>query len=64
MRRPMASSENCKEKESDKLDLKGKKDHDYSRTNLRKIDPVRFIGNYSSGKMGFALLKNAAVDDY
>ena len=24
-----------------------------------KIDPVRFIGNYSSGKMGFALAENA-----
>lgn len=25
-----------------------------------KIDPVRFIGNYSSGKMGFALAQSAA----
>ena len=26
-----------------------------------KIDPVRFIGNYSSGKMGFALAEACAV---
>ena len=26
-----------------------------------KIDPVRFIGNYSSGKMGFALAKECAM---
>jgi len=26
-----------------------------------KIDPVRFIGNYSSGKMGFALAEECAV---
>lgn len=25
-----------------------------------KIDPVRFIGNYSSGKMGYALARAAA----
>lgn len=25
-----------------------------------KIDPVRFIGNYSSGKMGFALAEECA----
>lgn len=27
-----------------------------------KIDPVRFIGNYSSGKMGFALAEAAAAE--
>ena len=26
-----------------------------------KIDPVRFIGNYSSGKMGFALADECAA---
>ena len=25
-----------------------------------RIDPVRFIGNYSSGKMGFALAQSCA----
>ena len=27
---------------------------------FEKIDPVRFIGNYSSGKMGFALAEECA----
>lgn len=49
------ASENCKEKESDKLDLKGKKIMITAGPTYEKIDPVRFIGNYSSGKMGFAL---------
>lgn len=26
-----------------------------------KIDPVRFIGNYSSGKMGFAIADECAA---
>lgn len=50
-----AASENCKENESDKLDLKGKKIMITAGPTYEKIDPVRFIGNYSSGKMGFAL---------
>lgn len=50
-----AASENCKEKESDKLDLRGKKIMITAGPTYEKIDPVRFIGNYSSGKMGFAL---------
>lgn len=50
-----AASENRKEKESDKLDLKGKKIMITAGPTYEKIDPVRFIGNYSSGKMGFAL---------
>lgn len=49
------ASENCKEKESDKRDLKGKKIMITAGPTYEKIDPVRFIGNYSSGKMGFAL---------
>lgn len=28
-----------------------------------KIDPVRFIGNYSSGKMGFALAEACAEQE-
>ena len=50
-----AASENCKKKESNKLDLKGKKIMITAGPTYEKIDPVRFIGNYSSGKMGFAL---------
>lgn len=30
---------------------------------FEKIDPVRFIGNYSSGKMGFALAEECAARD-
>ena len=48
-------AENCEQKESDKLDLKGKKIMITAGPTYEKIDPVRFIGNYSSGKMGFAL---------
>ncbi len=37
------------------IDLKGKKVMITAGPTYEKIDPVRFIGNYSSGKMGFAL---------
>ena len=37
------------------LDLSGKKVMITAGPTYEKIDPVRFIGNYSSGKMGFAL---------
>lgn len=56
-----AASENCKEKESDKLELKGKKIMITAGPTYEKIDPVRFIGNYSSGKWALPLLKSAAV---
>ena len=36
-------------------DLKGKRIMITAGPTYEKIDPVRFIGNYSSGKMGFAL---------
>ena len=36
-------------------DLRGKKVMITAGPTYEKIDPVRFIGNYSSGKMGFAL---------
>ena len=36
-------------------DLRGKKILITTGPTYEKIDPVRFIGNYSSGKMGFAL---------
>ncbi|WP_028896105.1 bifunctional phosphopantothenoylcysteine decarboxylase/phosphopantothenate--cysteine ligase CoaBC [Prevotella sp. HUN102] len=39
----------------EKQDLKGKKILITAGPTYEKIDPVRFIGNYSSGKMGFAL---------
>ncbi|MBQ5779002.1 MAG: bifunctional phosphopantothenoylcysteine decarboxylase/phosphopantothenate--cysteine ligase CoaBC [Paludibacteraceae bacterium] len=41
-------------------DLKGKNVLITSGPTYEKIDPVRFIGNYSSGKMGFALAEECA----
>lgn len=40
--------------------LKGKKVMITAGPTYEKIDPVRFIGNYSSGKMGYALAECAA----
>ena len=41
-------------------DLNGKKVVITAGPTYEKIDPVRFIGNYSSGKMGFALAEECA----
>lgn len=41
-------------------DLKGKKVMITAGPTYEKIDPVRFIGNYSSGKMGYALAEVCA----
>ena len=41
-------------------DLNGKKILVTAGPTYEKIDPVRFIGNYSSGKMGFALAAECA----
>jgi phosphopantothenoylcysteine decarboxylase/phosphopantothenate--cysteine ligase len=43
-----------------KLPLKGKKVLITAGPTFEAIDPVRFIGNHSSGKMGFELAKTAA----
>jgi phosphopantothenoylcysteine decarboxylase/phosphopantothenate--cysteine ligase len=45
-----------------KQSLKGKKILITAGPTYEKIDPVRFIGNYSSGKMGFALAETAAEE--
>ena len=51
-----AEAEGKAEEDSDALlDLSGKKVMITAGPTYEKIDPVRFIGNYSSGKMGFAL---------
>ena len=42
-------------------DLVGKKILITAGPTFEKIDPVRFIGNYSSGKMGFALAEECAA---
>ncbi len=44
----------------EKKDLLGKKVMITAGPTYEKIDPVRFIGNYSSGKMGFALADECA----
>jgi len=41
-------------------ELKGRKVMITAGPTYEKIDPVRFIGNYSSGKMGFALAEECA----
>ena len=41
-------------------ELSGKKVMITAGPTYEKIDPVRFIGNYSSGKMGFALAEECA----
>lgn len=43
-----------------KDDLKGKKVLITAGPTYEKIDPVRFIGNYSSGKMGYAIAEECA----
>ena len=45
---------------SSQQDLKGKKIMITAGPTYEKIDPVRFIGNYSSGKMGYALAETCA----
>lgn len=42
-------------------DLSGKKILITAGPTYERIDPVRFVGNYSSGKMGFALAEECAV---
>lgn len=44
----------------DVKDLKDKKIMITAGPTYEKIDPVRFIGNYSSGKMGFAIAEECA----
>ena len=46
--------------EQDTLDLRGKRILITAGPTYEKIDAVRFIGNYSSGKMGFALAEECA----
>lgn len=43
-----------------KYDLQGKKVVITAGPTYEKIDPVRFVGNYSSGKMGFAIAEECA----
>lgn len=45
---------------SSRCDMEGKKILITAGPTHEKIDPVRFIGNYSSGKMGYALAEECA----
>ncbi len=47
--------------EANKPSLQGKNILITAGPTYEKIDPVRFIGNYSSGKMGFALAEECAT---
>lgn len=53
-------NQNGNENENCCKDLEGKKVLITAGPTYEKIDPVRFIGNYSSGKMGFALAEECA----
>lgn len=46
---------------TEKTELAGKKALLTAGPTYEKIDPVRFIGNYSTGKMGFALAEELAA---
>lgn len=46
---------------SEKLPLRGKNILITAGPTYEAIDPVRFIGNHSSGKMGYAIAENAAA---
>ena len=50
----------CLDRFFEPKDLAGKKVMITAGPTYEKIDPVRFIGNYSSGKMGFALAEECA----
>lgn len=50
----------CQTADGEKSALAGKKIMITAGPTYEKIDPVRFIGNYSSGKMGFALAEECA----
>lgn len=60
MKEPDKIIEALEEFFSERQELKGKKIVITAGPTYEKIDPVRFIGNYSSGKMGYALAEACA----
>ncbi len=60
MAEPEKIVENVKFFFQNKLKLKGKKFLITAGATHEKIDPIRFIGNYSTGKMGFAIAEEIA----
>lgn len=60
MEEPEIILEHIEQYFKEKEELKGKHIIITAGPTFEKIDPVRFIGNYSSGKMGFALAEECA----
>lgn len=60
MEDPEVIVEHLKEFFASSHDLKGKNVLITAGPTYERIDPVRFIGNYSSGKMGYAIAEEAA----
>ena len=54
-------SESITSKYTERRDLQGKTILITAGPTYERLDPVRFIGNYSSGKMGFALAENCLL---
>lgn len=54
-------SRSLSEGNAEKQDLLGKRIMITAGPTYERIDPVRFIGNFSSGKMGYALAKEASA---
>lgn len=54
-------SESITSKYAERRDLQGKTILITAGPTYERLDPVRFIGNYSSGKMGFALAENCLL---
>lgn len=61
MEEPAIITEKISEFFTSSLQLKGKRILITAGPTYEKIDPVRFIGNYSSGKMGYALAEECAA---
>jgi phosphopantothenoylcysteine decarboxylase/phosphopantothenate--cysteine ligase len=61
MAEPEAILEFLSDELKKKLPLKGKKALVTAGPTYEAIDPVRFIGNHSSGKMGFAIAEELAA---
>lgn len=59
MQEPEAIAEACIQFFNANQPLKGKKILVSAGPTYERIDPVRFIGNFSSGKMGYAIAKKA-----
>lgn len=60
MAEPEQILEFLKKKLGSKIELKGKKAMVTAGPTHESLDPVRFIGNHSSGKMGFAIAEELA----